>query len=52
MDLQKQIEALKLQRIQEIIDDNNVSKIQKIKLFEKLLYTNGIFTIIKSGKIV
>jgi len=35
MDLQKQIEALKLQRIQEIMDDNNVSKIQKIKLFEK-----------------
>ena len=35
MDLQKQIEALKEQRIQEIMDDNNLSKIQKIKLFEK-----------------
>lgn len=35
MDLQKQIEALKAQRIQEIKDDNKLSKIEKLRLFEK-----------------
>lgn len=34
MNLQKQIEALKEQRIQEILDDNTLSKIDKLKLFE------------------
>ena len=35
MDLQKQIETLKAQRIQEIKDDNKLSKIEKLRLFEK-----------------